>query len=159
MIKFGIHHEKTTDAQYLEEYMKQWKFHSSQGVVACFGHKIQLQASKATANLWSTMELKIMKIWCYVCHNVSLPGGLNWDHRWLTEHQGIMATEFSAVPIAQLVEHLPCKWKVLGSVPSWGSAFWHTHTQMGTKLLTKFRGACMSPQWSNCVWVAYIMGL
>ena len=38
-----------------------------------------------------------------------------------------MGTEFSAIPIAQLVEHPLCKQKVLGSISKRDSAFWHTH--------------------------------
>ena len=40
-----------------------------------------------------------------------------------------MGTEFSTATIAQFVGHPPCKQKVLGPIPSLGSAFQHTHQQ------------------------------
>ena len=52
---------------------------------------------------------------------------LDSDHHWQTEHWGIVGNQFSVSLIFQLVEHLPCKGKVIGSIPSWGSAFWHTY--------------------------------
>ena len=71
--------------------------------------------------------LKRMQIWLVVCCKVFSPGGLDWDHHWLTEHWGIVGTELPAGLIAQLIEHVPCKRKVLALIPSWGSTFWHTH--------------------------------
>ena len=62
-----------------------------------------------------------------VCQKVSPPSGLDSEHGWPTEHWGIVGTEFSAVPIAQLVEYPPCKQKVLGSILSLSSAFQHAH--------------------------------
>ena len=33
----------------------------------CYGHKIQLQAGKGIANIWSIVGLKIMQNWHVVC--------------------------------------------------------------------------------------------
>ena len=72
--------------------------------------------------LLSTVGLKIMQnmVSCIlegvatrrVRHGRSLTNGTLW-------HRGLW--------IAQLLEHLPWKRKVLGSIPSWGSVFQHTH--------------------------------
>ena len=101
---------------------------NSMGSVAV---KNSITSRQSNCQLWSMVRLKInANMACCLSEGVSTwRVGLrpSLTNRPLGHHGQLGITEFSAAQIAQLVEHPPWKWKVMGSIPSWGSAFWHTH--------------------------------
>ena len=69
--------------------------------------QISVTSRQSNYQLWSTVGPKILQIWHIMCQKVLSHGGLDSDHRSPTEHEGTRGTEFSGVPVAQLVKHRP----------------------------------------------------